>query len=436
MNSVLTFPDQFSELSSAAASLASRVGFDLLGEQLGSEVESALKGTLAAEAVFAAGDDPLTIFRKTLEASICSIEGDKRGELFQRFLRDGPYEGEGEIPPEPSGRRLTTAETAAAIGFIYAFMVNSFKGAMTELLAAAACQRLMQDPRVGRSLPAAARLYIGDAVMLPRQSGRGVLKGADLHILVMNDAGSERRSVVVAGVAEVKSGRKSSGAMGDQIEKHLRRAKHGLRVAGVDFPSGRVGVGQPPEGRVLRISVQPSDWPLPRRLRFETVEGKRRLMLDPPVPPLNENQFTPLGGDRWHISLRWSKEAIAAAAYEMTFWYMEKVGERIYTPKDCEPDPKPKGWEEMDAAEAGRNAVKMMLYYAIRPYAIKDKEGTLSKAEARVMQRAIALYNSYGFGYALGMNFRNPAGRREMLWPEDLDEIAEKGYNKHGCRIV
>jgi hypothetical protein len=242
--------------------------------------------------------------------------------------------------------------------------------------------------------------------------------------------------VIVTGVAEVKSGRKSSGAMGGQIEKHLRRARQGLRVAGVGFPSGRVGVGQPPDGRVLRISVQPSDWPLSRTLRFETVEGKRRLMLDPPTPPLNDNQFTPLGGDRWHISLRWSKEAIAAAAYEMTFWYMEKVGERIYTRKDGEQDTKPKDWEEMDAAEAGRNAVKMMLYYAIRPYAIKDKEGTLSKQEARVMQRAIALYNTYGFGYALGMNFRNKDGRREMLWPQDLDEIATSGRNKDGCRIV
>lgn len=421
---------------SGAGSLANSVGFDLLGEQLGDEVESALKDALAAGTVFAADKDPLTIFRKTLKASICSIEGDERGELFQRFMRDGPYELEGNIPPNLHGRRLTTAETAAVIGFIYSFMVNSFKGAVTELLAAAACQQLMQDPRVSATLPAAARLYVGDAVMIPRQSGKGVLKGADLHVLVMKDAGPEGRSVIVAGVAEVKSGRKSPGAMGGQIEKHLRRARQGLRVAGVGFPGGGVVVGQPPQDRVLRISVQLSDWPLPRTLRFETVEGKRQLMLDPPTLPHNGNQFTPLGGDRWHISLRWSKEAIAAAAFEMTFWYMEKIGERIYTRKDNEPDPKPKDWEEMDAAEAGRNAVKMMLYYAIRPYAIKDQEGTLSKADARVMQRAVALYNSYGFGYALGMNFRNPEGRREMLWPADLDEIAVSGRTKSGCRLA
>ena len=65
-----------------------------------------------------------------------------------------------------------------------------------------------------------------------------------------------------------------------------------------------------------------------------------------------------------------------------------------------------------------------MLYYAI-----------LRCRTARERQRAIALYNSYGFGYALGMNYRNAKGRREMLWPQDLDEIAIAGKTKDGGRI-
>jgi hypothetical protein len=67
----------------------------------------------------------------------------------------------------------------------------------------------------------------------------------------------------------------------------------------------------------------------------------------------------------------------------------------------------------------------MMLYYAI-----------LRARNRRDEQRAIAIYNSYGFGCALGMNFRNKDGRREMLWPEDLDEILAHGKNKDGCRVV
>jgi hypothetical protein len=106
----------------------------------------------------------------------------------------------------------------------------------------------------------------------------------------------------------------------------------------------------------------------------------------------------------------------------MSFWFMEKVGEAVYT------GGVPKEWEPMTPAEAGQNAAKMMLYYAILRCRPPWDE-----------QRAIAIYNSYSFGCALGMNFRNPKGRREMLWPQDLDEILKNKKNretKSGCRIV
>ena len=162
----------------------------------------------------------------------------------------------------------------------------------------------------------------------------------------------------------------------------------------------------------------PSDWRLPRVFRFETSLYGRLLHVDPGVPHRGDDEILMTGDDRWRITLRWSKEAIAQAAYEMTFWYMEKVGEVIYSRN------RPKGWERMSAGEAGRNAAKMMLYYAI-----------LRCRKPRETQRAIALYNTYGFGYALGMNFRNAEGRREMLWPQDLDEILSTGSTKSGCSL-
>jgi hypothetical protein len=76
----------------------------------------------------------------------------------------------------------------------------------------------------------------------------------------------------------------------------------------------------------------------------------------------------------------------------------------------------------MSPAEAGRNAAKMMLYYAI-----------LRCRTIREEQRAITLYNSYGYGYALGMNYKNPEGKHEMLWPQDLDEILSTGKTENGC---
>lgn len=101
----------------------------------------------------------------------------------------------------------------------------------------------------------------------------------------------------------------------------------------------------------------------------------------------------------------------------------------------------PKDWSEMTAAEAGKNAIKMMLYYALQPDVHRATQADQAKRKlpgkvVRRLNRAVALYNTYGFGYALGMNFRNPQGRPEMLWPEDLDEIAKNGCTKHGCRIV
>lgn len=84
----------------------------------------------------------------------------------------------------------------------------------------------------------------------------------------------------------------------------------------------------------------------------------------------------------------------------------------------------PSPWPEMSPAEAGQNAVKMMLYYAMRRCPTRVSE-----------QRAVALYNTYGFGYSLGANFRQDRGRgrRVMLWPEDLDEIAANGVTTSDC---
>lgn len=121
----------------------------------------------------------------------------------------------------------------------------------------------------------------------------------------------------------------------------------------------------------------------------------------------------------WRVTLRWSKEALDAAGYGMTFWFMEKVGETLYAAGV------PKEWEPMTPAEGGQNAAKQALYYAIRRCRTVREE-----------QRAVALYNSYGFGCALGMNFRNSEDGREMLWPQDLHEILADGKTKHGCRIV
>ncbi|MBL7174765.1 MAG: hypothetical protein ISS66_02960 [Desulfobacteraceae bacterium] len=264
-------------------------------------------------------------------------------------------------------------------------------------------------------LPSNARLYVGDLVGVHRPSGKGLLKGGDQHILIEEGGSGGDASITVAGVTEIKSYVPSQSRLREQLDHHLRRAKLGLRVDGVDYPKKKVKVGYGLDHRVCRIFVVPSAWKLSRAFRFENLETGRVLHVEP-AKPRSDDEITHIGDNEWRITLRWSKEALAEAAYEMTFWYMEKIGEVIYSRSV------PKGWEKMSPAEAGRNAAKMMLYYAIlRCHTIREE------------QRAIALYNSYGYGYALGMNYKNAEGRREVLWPQDLDEILSAGKTERGC---
>ena len=396
--------------------LAETVGFELLGPGLGKDVESALQAALRGGAAFVNACDSLVIFRQALTASIRNIESHPRGRLFQEFLLKGPYEDVEETPTDLVGQRLTDADCAAAIAFIYSHMVNCFKGAVTELLAAKPCLHLLRGLQQEGELPPNARLYVGDSVAIHKAREKGLLKGADQHILIEEKRPDGASSITVAGLTEVKSYIRSESRLCEQLDQHLRRAKRGLRVSGVDYPAEKVNVGYGKDQRVVRIAVLPSAWKLPRSFRFEGSEGGRVLHVDPGEPPRRDDEITQIRNNEWRITLRWSKEALAEAAYEMTFWYMEKIGEVIYS--ECVP----KGWEEMTPAQAGRNAAKMMLYYAI-----------LRCRTIREEQRAIALYNTYGYGYALGMNYKNAEGRREMLWPQDLDEILSAGKTKNGC---
>ncbi|MEE9402255.1 MAG: hypothetical protein V3V47_03555 [Desulfobacteria bacterium] len=394
--------------------LADTVGFEILGKALGKDVEVSLGKAIAAGAVFPAGSDPLSVFREALSESIRTIETNERNILFQRFLRDGPYEDSGKIPPKMVSKRLSDDETAAAIRFIYYRVINYFQGALGELLAAAPCSKVLRRLKRKGALVKAARLYAGDVVGVRRQDRKGILKGADFHILI-----EKPNRVTVAGVAEVKSYFQSKKTLNAQLDKHIVRAKEGLRVNDTDYPPENVSVGYGKKRLVVRIAVLPDDWKLPRTFHFETAKyGRRSIHVDPGVPANQDDRIERIEDGRWQITLKWSKEALAAAAFEMTFWYMEKVGEVLYS---CGV---PKEWSEMTAAEAGRNAAKMMLYYAILRCRTKVES-----------QRAIALYNSYSFGYALGMNFKNAEGTREMLWPDDLDNISVDGCTKQGCRL-
>lgn len=125
------------------------------------------------------------------------------------------------------------------------------------------------------------------------------------------------------------------------------------------------------------------------------------------TPPEESDRIERLRSGEWLVTLRWSQEALAWAAYEMTFWYMGVLGQMLFRSE------MPRQWLGMSPDEAGQNAAKMMLYYSI-----------LRGRSVRETSRAIALYNAYGFGYSLGANFVDKHGRRQELFGDDLREIA------------
>ena len=169
----------------------------------------------------------------------------------------------------------------------------------------------------------------------------------------------------------------------------------------------------------IRITVLPARGKLPRAFHFEEKDNRSLLLVAPSDPPSLQDEIVQVNDTDWEVTLRWSQEALSEAAYAISFWYMERIGEVLYK------EAVPREWSEMTPSEAGANAAKVMLYYAI-----------LRVRTRRENSRAIALYNVYGFGYALGMNFKDKRGRREMLWFEDLREIESQGKTKLGFRIV
>lgn len=255
-------------VASHSGRLVDTIGFDLIGFELGKDVKSALQAALKGGAVFADGRDALAIFRQALASSIYNIESHPRGKLFQEFLLKGPYEDVGEIPAKLVRKRLSDAETASAITFIYSHMVNCFKGAVAELLAAKPCLNMLKQLQQAGKLSSKAQLYVGDVVGVHRARGKGLLKGADLHILIEEGSLTAAANVAVAGVIEVKSYFQSESRLREQLDQHLRRAKQGLRVNGADYPAEKIKVGHGNELRVVHMAVVPSKWKLPRSFRL------------------------------------------------------------------------------------------------------------------------------------------------------------------------
>ena len=357
------------------------------------------------------------VFERSLNTAIRDIEKHPRGKLFQRLIKYGPRNPDDpETLINDNKTTLSDLECGSCVEFIYSHMVNRFKGELAELLALDPCIKLIQRFRQEGYFSSNIRLFWGETIQERSKIAVGqtkrsnmrwgsFTKGADGLIAerVSIHQSSPHDVLKILGVIEVKSMACSKRKIFNQINSHILRLGGGVKLGKRKWISENMLFAsfksvKKNESDLIRVMVVPSSWKLSREWHSVKTDYGREIMVTESSEPPIQTQIEELEPNLWKITLAWSQEVLNQAAYEMTFWYMSRVGGYVYTKKKM-----PRGWECMTAEKAGYNAIKMMLYYIPLRY--------ISKRQERLATR---LYNVYCFGYSLGVD------SKEMLWPEDF----------------
>lgn len=359
------------------------------------------------------------IFQRSLESAIRDIATHTRGKLLQRLLLYGAVRyDEPERLTSDGKTTLSDPECGLCVEFIYSHMINRFKGELAELLAVEPVLDLVQTLVETARLPPSVRLYWGEIVQQRTSTPTGLsghfAKGADGLLVEKRTEPAQPLTLfpVVHGIVEVKSSPLSVRRVLAQIDHHTERLRRGLKLRDRQWFPEEITLS--PEGRSpgpIRVVVVPSSWRLSRQWKSVSVgpgrvqffsphtKGTTRALVSPPYtdPPV-ENQIARIDSSSWKITLAWSNECLAAAAHEMTYWYMARAGQHL-----SDHGTLPKYLTHMTAEEAGHNLVKQAFYFLIaRP--LKERE----------WQRGVRLYNVYSFGYPLGVD------SKKILAPEDF----------------
>jgi hypothetical protein len=375
--------------------------------------ESVLAALACPFAHLTDGQSVRDVLQRSLDAAVRDISQHPQGVLFRRLVEYGIQEQCcAEEKGEDADGPLTKAECERCMRFVKYHMVNRFKGDLAELLALLPCIELTKQLKSQGQLPSSIQLYFGEIIQERARKTRaasapGVMwenfrKGADGLLIGQSSTsqGSTTSSLGVHGVIEVKSMPMGITSILAQIANHVTRLSGGLKLSGTLWPADRLRCARGGPWNLCHIVVVPSTWRLSREWeRIRNENGADQLIVKHVGPPQKTRtaEVTPFV---WKITLEWSHEALEAAAYEMTFWYMSRAGMFVLDRKGL-----PASLQEMTVEQAGYNIVKEMLYHLV-----------LRRLSAREDAIAIRLYNVYSFGYSLGVD------SREMLWPEDFSE--------------
>lgn len=373
---------------------------------------------LGSDAVHVNSDSSVRgMFNRSLNKVIRDIEGHPRGQLTQRLIRFGPPDPDDpELLVSDGETTLSDPECGLFVDFIHSFMISHFKGELAELLALDPCIRLLDSLKTQGRLPANAHLYWGDQIQERRRRSTsegevridwgGFTNGADGLIVSRENSKSPHpeSSLTVHGIIEVKSYRSVKPVL-VQIERHKARLAGGVRLGSDTWLPNQVNIvgdhGPPSaENGLLRITVFPSKWRLSRQWKSRRIDERSRVIsMEEISDPLEETRITQAEPNNWRITLVWSEEALAQAAYQLTLWYLALVGAHVFASQ-----PLPRAIDHMTPKEAGINQIKYRLYVIGLRYVSK-----------RQTERAMRLYNDYAFGSPLAFD----AGS-EMIWSSDF----------------
>jgi hypothetical protein len=380
--------------------VARRIGAIISNQSLADDLAESIEVGLDLDSVHLS--NPLSVwavFEHSLNAAIRDINQHPKGRLLKRLIKHGSLNPDDPETRTSSGEEvLSDTECEECINFIFSHMVNRFKGDLAELLAIQPCTEILRGHQNTCKLSSTACMYLGDTIGERRRSSPrecrapeawlGFAKGADGLIVEFNDS-----ELSVLGVIEVKSMNRPIAIVKRQIQRHVERMAGGLKIGPEAWEPSAIKVG-----KYLSIMVIPASWKLSRDWHWVATGDSRAMVYDHTDQPPSQTLIMEQQPRFWIVRLSWSSEALEQAAYEMTFWYMAQIGKEVFSESGL-----PKEWEDMSVEEAGRNSIKMMLYYIMLRY-ITRRQGL----------RATKLYNVYSFGYPIGVD------ARDMLWPEDL----------------
>ncbi|MDG6912437.1 MAG: hypothetical protein JRN35_05080 [Nitrososphaerota archaeon] len=288
---------------------------------------------------------------------------------------------------------MTDEEVGRVLEMVYSHMVNRFKGDLAEILAIGPVSRFLRDLKEKGVAPPQARYVMGPAILEPEQGRGGWAKGAD-GLLIADGKRQGGRvssdSITIYGIVEVKSYHLGKRVGRGQLEMHQARLRGGLRIDKSEYSGSRIILA---DSRDNSGSVRPY---------YLFVLPKRRTSV--PMRALRRGSWFSI------LDLPYGRDRIMSAAYEMTLWFFGLLGCEAYK---ISPIP----WKEMTGSEAGRNQIKMALYYIM----LRDMHGLAEfktdpnawrRRRDRLMRIATRLYNSYGWGLDEAILHKG------MLWQE------------------